>query len=184
MVFLESQISHRIQLNLCKVPTTTEITGGTAVSLRYFRVLIEMHRFAHLCTTCPNLSSVSSLSHVWLCDPMDCGTPGFPVHHQLPELTQTRVHWVSDAIQPSHPVVPFSSCLQSFPSIRVFFQWVSSSHQVAKVLEFHKYTIKGETDHQPRLDAWDKCSELVHWEDPEGWDGEGGERGDREGEHM
>ena len=38
--------------------------------------------------------------------------------------------------------------------------------------------------HQPRLDAWDKCSDLVHWEDPEGWDGEGGGRGDRDGEHM
>ena len=41
-----------------------------------------------------------------------------------------------------------------------------------------------ETDHQSRLDAWDKCSGLVHWEDPEGWDGEGGGRGDQDGEHM
>ena len=49
-----------------------------------------------------------------LCDSMDCSMPGFPVHHQLPELTQTHVHWVSDAIQPSHPVIPFSFCLQSF----------------------------------------------------------------------
>ena len=49
------------------------------------------------------------------CDPMDCSMPGLPVHHQLPDLTQTHVHWVSDAIQPSHPVIPFSSCLQSFP---------------------------------------------------------------------
>ena len=47
---------------------------------------------------------------------MDCSTPGFPVHHQLPQLAQTDVHWVDDAIQPSHPVVPFSSCLQSFPA--------------------------------------------------------------------
>ena len=46
------------------------------------------------------------------------------------------------------------------------------------------YIIKGETDHQPRLDAWDKCSGLGHWEDPEGWDGEEGGRGDRDGEHM
>ena len=62
-------------------------------------------------------SSVQSLSHVpTLCDPMDCSTPGLPVHHQLPEFTQTHVDWVSDAIQPSHPVVPFSSCLQSFPA--------------------------------------------------------------------
>jgi len=47
---------------------------------------------------------------------MDCSTPGFPVHHHLPEFAQTHVHSVSDAIQPSHPVVPFSSCLQSFPA--------------------------------------------------------------------
>ena len=46
------------------------------------------------------------------------------------------------------------------------------------------YIIYGETDHQPRLDAWDKCSGLVHWEDPEGSHGEGGGRGDRDGEHM
>ena len=52
-----------------------------------------------------------------LCDPMDCSTPGFPVHHQLPELVQTHVHRVGDAIQPSHPLSsPFSSCLQSFPT--------------------------------------------------------------------
>ena len=53
-------------------------------------------------------------------------------------------------------------------------------------LSYHQntYIIKGKTDHQPRLDAWDKCSGLVHWEDPEGWSGEGGGRGDRDGEHM
>ena len=52
-----------------------------------------------------------------LCDPMNCSTPGFPVLHYLPALTQTNVHWVSDAVQPSHPaVIPFSSCLQSFPA--------------------------------------------------------------------
>ena len=50
-----------------------------------------------------------------LYDPMDCSVPGFPVHHQLLEFTQTHVHWIGDAIQPSHPsVVPFSSHLQSF----------------------------------------------------------------------
>ena len=47
---------------------------------------------------------VKLLSRVWLCDPMDGSVPGFPVHHQLPELAQTHVHWVSDAIQPSHPL--------------------------------------------------------------------------------
>ena len=62
--------------------------------------------------------SVSSVAQSCptLCDPMDCSTPGFPVHHQLPELAQTHVHRVGDAIQPSHPVVPFSFCLQSFPA--------------------------------------------------------------------
>ena len=60
-------------------------------------------------------SSVSQ-SCLTLCDPMNRSTPGLPVHHQLPEFTQTHFHWVSDAIQPSHPVVPFSSCPQSLPA--------------------------------------------------------------------
>jgi len=52
-----------------------------------------------------------------LWDPKDCSTPGFPVLHHLPEFAQTHVHWVSDAIQPSHPLSPtFSSCPQSFPA--------------------------------------------------------------------
>ena len=54
-----------------------------------------------------------------LCDPMDCSTPGFPIHHQLPELAQTHVHWVNDDIQPSYPVILFS-CLQSFPASGTF----------------------------------------------------------------
>ena len=62
------------------------------------------------------ISSDQSLSHVRLCDPMNHSTPGLPVHHQLPEFTQTHVHWVGDAIQPSHPLIPFSSRLQSFPA--------------------------------------------------------------------
>ena len=61
--------------------------------------------------------SVSSISRVQLCiDPMDFSTPGFPVYHQLPEPIQTHVHYVRDAIQLSHPVNSFSSCLQSFPA--------------------------------------------------------------------
>ena len=57
-------------------------------------------------------SSVTQ-SCLTLCDPMDCSTPGFPVHHQLPELAHAHVHWVDDAIQ---PIIPFSSHLQSFPA--------------------------------------------------------------------
>ena len=59
---------------------------------------------------------VQTLSHVWLCDPMNCSMPGFPVLHHHLEFAQTHDHWVSDAIQTSHPLGPFSSCPQSFPA--------------------------------------------------------------------
>ena len=59
-------------------------------------------------------------SHLTLCNPMDCSTPGFPVHHQLSELAQTHIHEVGDAIQPSHPVVPFFLLPSIFLSIKVF----------------------------------------------------------------
>jgi len=74
-------------------------------------------------------SSVQSLSRVWLfATPVDCSTSGFPVHHHLPELTQTHVHWVDDAIQPSHPVIPFFSCFQSFPASGSFLMsWLFAS---------------------------------------------------------
>ena len=79
-------------------------------------------------------SSVAQLCPT-LCNPMDCSMPGFPVHHQLPELIQTHVHWVGDAIQPSHPLSSPSPPAFSLFQHQGFFQWVSSSHQVAKVLE-------------------------------------------------
>ena len=69
------------------------------------------------------------------CDPMDRSTPGFPVRHQLPEFTQTHVHWVGDDIQPSHPLLSTSPAF-NLSQHQDLFQWVSSSHQVAKVLEF------------------------------------------------
>ena len=67
---------------------------------------------------------------------MGCSTPGFPVHHQLPELTQTHVHWVGDAIQSSHPLSSPSPPAFNLSQHQGLFQWVSSSHEVAKVLEF------------------------------------------------
>ena len=83
------------------------------------------HQFssvAHLCQT--------------LCDPMDHSMPGLPVHHQLLESTQTHLHWVSDAIQPSHPLSsPFPSTL-NLSQHQGLFKWARSLHQVAKVLEF------------------------------------------------
>ena len=76
------------------------------------------------------------LSRVWLCDPMDCSRPGLLVHHQLPEPTQTHVHWVCDAIQPSHPLSSPSPSAFNISQQQGLFKWVSSLHQVAKVLEF------------------------------------------------
>ena len=86
------------------------------------------------CLSSVQFSSVAQ-SCPTLCHPMNRSTPGHPVHHQLPEFTQTQVHQVSDAIQPSHPLsspspAPNPSQHQSL------FQWVNSSHEVAKVLEF------------------------------------------------
>ena len=70
-----------------------------------------------------------------LCDPMDCGTLGLPVPHHLPEFAQVHVHWVSDAIQPSHPLSPPSPAF-NLSHHQGLFQWVGSLYQVAKVLEF------------------------------------------------
>ena len=81
-------------------------------------------------------SSVQSISHVRLCNPTDCSTPGLPVHHQTPELTQTHVHWVGDAIQPSQSLSSHSPPAFNLSQHQGLSQWVSSSHQVAKVSEF------------------------------------------------
>ena len=79
--------------------------------------------------------SVQSLSRVWLSvTPMDRSMPGFPVHHQLPELAQTQVHQVGDAIQPPHPLLSPSPPIFNLSQQQRLFQWVGSSHQVAKVL--------------------------------------------------
>ena len=66
---------------------------------------------------------------------MNCSTPGLPVHHHLPEITQTHVHWVGDAIQPSHPLSSPSPPAPSPSQHQSLFQWVNSLHEVAKVLE-------------------------------------------------
>ena len=71
-----------------------------------------------------------------LCDPMNCSTPGLPVHHHLPEFTQTHVHRVRDAIQPSHTLSSPSLPAPNPSQHQSLFQWVNSSHEVAKVLEF------------------------------------------------
>ena len=85
----------------------------------------HISRFSSVSQSCPTL---------W--DPRDCSTPGFPVHHQFLEPTQTHVHRVSDAIQPSHPLLSPSSPAFNLSQHQGLLQWVCSSYQVAKVLEF------------------------------------------------
>ena len=70
------------------------------------------------------------------CNPMDSSTPGLPVHHQLPEFTQTHVHWVGDAIQPSHPLSSPSPSALNLSQHQGLFKWVNSLHEVAKAFEF------------------------------------------------
>ena len=82
-------------------------------------------QFSSVAQSCPSL-----------CDPMNRSTPGLPVHHQLLEFTQTHVHWVSGAIQPSHPLSSPSPPAPNPSQHQSLFQWVNSLHEVAKVLEF------------------------------------------------
>ena len=82
-------------------------------------------QFSSVAQSCPTL-----------CHPMNCSTPCLPVHHQLPEFTQTHVHQVGDAIQPSHPLSSPSPPTLNPSQDQSLFQWVNSLHKVAKVLEF------------------------------------------------
>ena len=103
------------------VPHSLRLYTSEAIQTAWFKI---MERLSSVAQSCPTL-----------CDPMNCSTPGLPVHHHLPEFTQTHIHWVSDAIQTSHPLPsPFPPAPNPSQHQRLF-QWVSSSHQVAKVLE-------------------------------------------------
>ena len=111
--------------------------GFSVWNIFFLLVICQCHCDSHVfCIWRFPIIFSSVQSCLTFCNPMDCSTPGLPVHHQLLEFTQTHVRWVGDAIQPSHPL--------SFPSPPTFnlcqhqglFKWVSSLHQVAKVLEF------------------------------------------------
>ena len=95
---------------------------------------LKMHK--HQCKATWIISSVQSVSRVWLCNPMDCSTPSLPVHRQHPKLAQTHVHRVSDAIKPSHPLSSSSPHIFKLSQHQDLFKWVSSLHQVAKTLGF------------------------------------------------
>ena len=103
----------------CQVPVESYSKGQ--LYCRYV-LSVQFSSVAQSCTT--------------LYDPMNRSTPGLPVHHKLAEFTQTHVHRVSDAIQPSHPLLSPSPPAPNPSQHQSLFQWVNSSHEVAKVLEF------------------------------------------------
>ena len=88
-----------------KTEVSNKIRTHKKILLTHICQKIVSFQFSSVTQSCPSL-----------CDSMNCCTPGLPVHHQLPEFTQIHVHWIGDAIQTSHPVVPFSSCPQSSPA--------------------------------------------------------------------
>ena len=95
------------QVLWCGLPPSASVSKNIGLQGRFF--IEQDSQFSSVAQSCPTLS-----------DPMNCSMPGLPVHHQLPEFTQTHVHWVSDAIQPSHPLVPLLLLPSVPPSIRVF----------------------------------------------------------------
>ena len=110
-----------IKLNCFFFPTVFSGIWFTRVSKR-LTMKVQISSVAQSCPT--------------RCDPMNRSTPGLPVYHQLPESTQTHVHWGGDAIQPSYPLLSPSPSALNLSQHQGLFQWVSSSHQVAKVLGF------------------------------------------------
>ena len=113
--------------------------GYSLLWSHYFSIVFSFFNglsvfFLLICTSLCQFSSVAQ-SCPTLCDPMDCSTPGFHVHHQLPELAEIYVYWVGDAIQSAHPLPSPSPPAFHLSQHQGLFQWVSSSHQVAKVLE-------------------------------------------------
>ena len=120
-----------------------ELTGGIFTTnatweLKYWilKLLLLLLNEGIKITSCFFRFSSVTQSGPTLWDPMDCSTPGLTVYHHLLEFTQTHVHWVSDAIQPSHPLSSPSPPTFNLSQHQGLFKWVSSSHQVARVLEF------------------------------------------------
>ena len=103
------------------------------------------------CTYSVQFSSVTQ-SCLTLCDPMNRSTPDLPVHHQLPEFIQTHVHQADHAIQPSHPLLSPSPPAPNPSQHQGLFQWVNSSHEVAKLLEFQ---------HQHQAVQWTPRTDLL-----------------------
>ena len=115
------------------------VRGHTDCSVQVLSFTEEHTRIKSQPSTIASLSvqfsSVAQLC-LTLCDPRNRIMPGLPVHHQHPEFTQTNVHWVGDTVQPSHPLSSPSPPAPNPSQHQGLFQWVNSSHEVAKVLEF------------------------------------------------
>ena len=104
-------------------------------------------------------SSVAQLCLTFY-EPMDCSTPGFPVHHQLLEFTQTHVHQVGDAIQSSHPLSTHSPPTFNLSQHQALFKRVSSSHQVAKYWSF-RFSISPSNEHSGLISFRTDCLDLL-----------------------
>ena len=136
---------HGINVNYCQIL----LSCVGMLTLPYLYVYLSCPPPNQNTTYCfIHISSVKSLSRVRLCDSMNRSTPGLPVHHQLLESTQTHVHRVGDAIQPSHPLSSPSPPALSPSQHQGLFQWVGSSNQVVKVLELQHQSFQW----RPRTD--------------------------------
>ena len=125
---------------ICLVPPSTQSPAPLSFDTRascfsWNTNLFSLSRILIFVWVSVQFSSVAQ-SCLTLCNPMNRSMPGPSVHHQLPEFTQTHVHRVSDAIQPSHPLSSPSPSAPNPSQHQSLFQWVNSSHEVAKVLEF------------------------------------------------
>ena len=131
---LQARLQQYMNQELPDVQARFQKGRGTRDQITNIRWIIEKAREFQK-NTSVQLSSVAQ-SCPTLCDPMNRSMPGLPVHHQLPEFTQIHVHWAGDAIQPSHPLPSPSPPALNLSQHQGLFKWVSSSHEVAKVLEF------------------------------------------------
>ena len=131
--------SWRQNFNLHHQPSSEEFElPHRGLTLSYHPGGYKTHMYTHGWFMSVQLIQFSLVPHscLTLCDPMNCSTPGLPVDHQFPEFTQTHVHQVGDAIQPSHFLSSSSPPAPNHSQNQGFFQSVNFSHEVAKVLEF------------------------------------------------
>ena len=135
---MEKEMATHSSILAWKIPWTEEPGGPQSMEMQRVG-----HNWVHIFMFLPTsfysvqdqFSSVAQ-SCPTLCNPMNRSTPGLPVHHHLLEFTQTHVDWVGDAIQPSHPLLSPLLPAPNPSQHQSLFQWVSSLHEVAKVLEF------------------------------------------------